>query len=552
MTEEKKVQFKVLYNNDTWNILQCVGPWNKREEVFSPEKLKASIVEVAGTAVDAIMLSPGTGWIPYWKSKSYSFPEHLGWYLQYTGKKKEEVLGAGSSFWNYLQDGDIVKVFIEYCHKLGISPFISYRLNDLHHLFYTNLLVTFSHSRFYVEHPEYRIDPNSKHWMDQAQDWAIPEVREHKFSFIKELCENYDLAGIELDFLRHPFFFNLKKTDSRQRIAIMTDFIRRVRETLKGTASSGKRRYLGIRIPNKLSGFDPLGLDLELLSNEKLVDMVNISPSHITQQESDLAAIRKLCAGVALYFEMEYCVAAGKSLGFDEFHRRYATDEQLYTTAHLAYSRGADGISLFNFAYYRGTEGQYRGFQQGPDFFKEPPFHVLNHIADREWLARQSKYYFLSTVSIDDFFPGYQLPQELNLGETKKFTMDIAIQPEETISSTQARLRIQAEPLVDKDGKSRLVELRQNHWKVCFNGTLLEQTCNAEEPYSQPYNGLIGEPEEYKAWICPKKILKNGINNIDITLIAGKPVRVIWLDLSFQGKYNEQVTGCVLNVGRKA
>ena len=54
------------------------------------------------------------------------------------------------------------------------------------------------------------------------QNWAIPEVRGYKFAFIEELCENYDLDGFELDFLRIYSFFQLDKTTGRQRREIIT------------------------------------------------------------------------------------------------------------------------------------------------------------------------------------------------------------------------------------------------------------------------------------------------------------------------------------------
>ena len=57
------------------------------------------------------------------------------------------------------------------------------------------------------------------------------------------------------------------------------------------------------------------------------------------------------------------------------------SDAQFYTTAHLAYERGADGLSFFNFVYYR----EHGGSERGP--FNEPPFHVFNHMDDPAWLA---------------------------------------------------------------------------------------------------------------------------------------------------------------------
>ena len=48
-------------------------------------------------------------------------------------------------------------------------------------------------------------------------NWAIPEVRAEKFALIQELCENYDFAGLELDFLRFYSFFRLNETTREQR-----------------------------------------------------------------------------------------------------------------------------------------------------------------------------------------------------------------------------------------------------------------------------------------------------------------------------------------------
>lgn len=35
-------------------------------------------------------------------------------------------------------------------------------------------------------------------------DFSYPEVREHVFSLIQEVAQNYDVDGVELDFFRSP------------------------------------------------------------------------------------------------------------------------------------------------------------------------------------------------------------------------------------------------------------------------------------------------------------------------------------------------------------
>ena len=91
-----------------------------------------------------------------------------------------------------------------------------------------------------MEHPEYRIGSNQQK-ADQAVHTAIPEVRAHKFGFIRELCEGYDIDGFELDFLRFWVLFRQEDTNTRQRARIMTDFVADVRKLLDRTARDGRR-----------------------------------------------------------------------------------------------------------------------------------------------------------------------------------------------------------------------------------------------------------------------------------------------------------------------
>jgi hypothetical protein len=62
---------------------------------------------------------------------------------------------------------------------------------------------------FKRDHPEFLVgepdDSDSGPWT--ALDYSFKEVRDHVFSIIAEVAHNYDLDGIEMDFLRHyPYF----------------------------------------------------------------------------------------------------------------------------------------------------------------------------------------------------------------------------------------------------------------------------------------------------------------------------------------------------------
>jgi len=507
-----KPPLRVLYSNDTTNTVSCASPWHKKGEPFRAAQLEATVDEVAGTGVEAHLLQPGLGWIPWWKSRVYPAEEHYAWFQERTGCEPD-------SFGKYmLAGGDVVKVFIERCRQRGQTPFISLRMNDAHHLEHVgekNRSAVWA-SRFYVEHPEYRIGPDPARPEQHVLNWAIPEVRAHKFAFIRELCENYDIAGFEMDFMRFCSFFRLDQTTGAQRRGIMTEFARQVRALLDRTARGGPRRWLCARVPCYVEALDPLGLDLPAMVEAGL-DMVNVSASYFTVQQSDLAAIRRMAPQAAVYLEMCHSIWNGKRMaakGYDTFPFRRATPEQYYTAAHLAYARGADGVSAFNFAYYR----EHGGPGRGP--FAEPPFHIFKRLGDRRWLARQPQHYFLA--------PGWGclfarqrsvLPRKMAPGQTASFTLDLA--PPAGGWHRAGRLRIQSES-----------SLGESRWTARLNGETLGPTDDVSEPYPNPYPPMLGKPEEMRAWTVPPAFLRDGQNKVEFTLTGRARLTLAYLDLA--------------------
>jgi hypothetical protein len=508
-----KPPFRVLYSNDTTNTLTCVSPWHKRGAPFRRELLEATVDEVAGRGVEVHLLQPGLGWIPWWKSKVYPADAHYRWFTEQTGL-------APDSFGQYMLDGgDMVQVFLDRCRRRGQTPFISLRMNDGHHLENAGLRNRGAAcaSRFYVEHPEYRIGPNPDRWEQRVLNWAIPAVREHKLAFIRELCENYDFAGFELDFMRFYNYFQTDKTTLDERRQIMTGFVRQVREVLDRTSTAGRRRWLCARVPCYQLALDGLGLAPAMLVDAG-VDMLNVSASYFTIQQTDLAAIRRQAPGAAVYLEFCHTIANGRRpavKGYDTFPFRRATPEQIATAAHLAYRRGADGISAFNVVYYR----EHGGPGRGP--FNEPPFSVFEHLGDPAWLARRPQHYILTPGWGNAFVKRPVMPRSLKPGQTTAFQLDLA--PPEGGWKRGGRFRIQAETAM---GDSR--------WTARLNGEKLEPNADRSEPYPNPYPPMLGKPDQMRAWSVPANLLRDGLNRIELALHDGDPAKLDYLDLGLQ------------------
>ena len=512
-----KAPFRVLYSNDATNVTSTLSPFHRKGELWRPEMLEASVDEVAAHGVDAHLIQLAHGQVPWYRSKVYPLAEHHRWWSEFFHvDPKSPAFNLGGVHRFILDGGDVLQVFIDRCRKTGQAPFVSLRMNDAHHVEHVhtrgNTKGLHSISRFYAENPAYWLGPDPKSMLN----WSISEVRDHMFALIAEQCLNYDLDGFEMDFLRHPNYFRLNETTPRERVGIMTEFVARVRAVLDQGAG-GRRRWLGVRIPCYAAGFAPLGLDVAAWA-EAGVDLFNVSPHYFTVQQTDLADVRRAAPGATVYQEMCHSTWNGQRVaeGYDAFTFRRTTPEQYETTAHLAYEQGADGVSLFNFAYYR----EHGAGERGP--FAEPPFSVLDHLGDRAYLVRRPQHWFAA--------PGWKppfggvrvpLPRRMTAGKTERF--DLTFAPPTGGWKTSGRFRVQAG-----------ANLGASLWVARLNGRELSASDDRSEPYANSYPSLLGTPEQMRAWTVPPENLRAGRNTIELTLDGGGSgvVEVVYLDLA--------------------
>ena len=116
---------------------------------------------------------------------------------------------------------------------------------------------------------------------------------------------------------------------------------------------------LGVRIPVSVSLQADLGVDLAALAADSAVKLdyalAGIDYFSFLASFSEFAATRSVVPRpFLLYYEVSGFESPGKQLpGCAVAGHARLTDEQLATVARDAYAQGADGISAFNFQYYR-------------------------------------------------------------------------------------------------------------------------------------------------------------------------------------------------------
>ncbi|MBL8993138.1 MAG: hypothetical protein JNM63_07345 [Spirochaetia bacterium] len=219
-------------------------------------------------------------------------------------------------------------------------------------------------------------------------NYLRPEVRDYYQSLIFELLDLYDVDGFECDFMRYPKYFPDDKI--AEGIPVMTAFLKSLRTKLDEVGKKkGKRLPLSVRVPRSPQLAKDIGLDVEAWAKEGLVDMVNATSGFRITQEMDLEGYRKILPDTTLFGELNFVSQPGEAPGHYWVNVNRLVGRELYRATALSYlERGADGISLFNFAYTRDHSfGEPR-----KSYFPgvEPPFDAIKSFTDIKALRESS------------------------------------------------------------------------------------------------------------------------------------------------------------------
>ncbi|TWU25260.1 hypothetical protein Pla52o_15580 [Novipirellula galeiformis] len=262
---------RIIFNNDgNEPIYLC-------RDTTPAELLRHRTAPLANTHVDTIFYctwSSGFGMFTHdtkvgnvFKTKEGLFSKNL----------IEKMLAAGT---------DPLKVMADFGKQNEIEIFWSFRMNDTHDAGLSGYgPIMLRANPLKLEHPDWLIGtpksrPKFGGW--SAVDYTRPEIRDLAVSYVEEVCQNYDINGIELDFFRHPVFFKRAAQSgtpcTEEERALMTEMIRRMR---KVTEVEGQRRkkpiLLSVRVPDSVAYCRDSGLDIENWLGEELIDLMTVS-----------------------------------------------------------------------------------------------------------------------------------------------------------------------------------------------------------------------------------------------------------------------------------
>ena len=465
--------YRIVYNDDCNSLSGATG---------IEHLLEKAVDRFVGTQVDALFWSVCSSDIYYFKTRTAEM---------YGQNVKRFHSAGGLKFYRSLQSvlkerEDYLQAMADRCRDIGIHFFASMRMNDCHDS-PKGWNAVDQYSQFKRAHPELLLGDAVHPSFATGFDFAFEQSRQNKFKVIEEIVQDYDLDGLELDFLRHPAFF--KPDEAFRNRHLITQLVRRVRALVdRASESRGKPIRLAARVPFTFNLAFKLGFDVPTWIEEGLLDVVAAGTPR--GHESDLS-MQELVEFVG-----------GRDLTLLGQIGLYHPAEQTRATALNYWKQGVDGIYLFNW--------------YAPLWDRELWRKSLVEIGDPGLLKHRDKRYLIDEQTHSVWLrshPKAQLPlkiQEEKVGGSARIRFFVGDDVPEAAAagkSVQAKLVMRLEQQMDDDD----LQFR-------LNGVDLPR--EEEEVRREPT--LFGS-RDFLHLPFRADILKSGFNRLELVLKKRNP-----------------------------
>jgi hypothetical protein len=332
---------RIIMNNDGCDVLY----FPKGEKATVEGFLAKRTTPLAGTHVDAIAFCPTSSGFSY-----FTHDTKVGTVLRRSGHEfgiqpntrnvASELIDLGT---------DCLRAVIQFGHERGMEVFWSMRMNDTHDVAHRPEKPYFLFPPLKTEHPDWLVGDHVKrtpHGRWSSVDYARPEIRDLAFRYIEEVCRDYDVDGVELDFFRHLCYFKstaLGGSANDEEREMMTGLMRRIRTMTEEVGlERGRPILVAIRVPDSVGFSRDMGFDLETWLREGLIDIL-ITTGYFRLNPWEYSVDLGHKYGVQVY----PCLSDSRVQGETRFRRSSA--ESYRGRALNAWAAGADGLHLFNY-----------------------------------------------------------------------------------------------------------------------------------------------------------------------------------------------------------
>ena len=384
---------------------------------------------------------------------------------------------------------------IAYGRELGQKVYLSMRMNDVHWVENYDCTMV---SDFWREHQDCQTAPFAAPglWWYHTFDYAKTEVYDYHLALVKEYLTRFDPDGIELDWMRTPYYF--EPGWEAENASILTQFIRETRKMADDCAArNGHPVAVTVRVPSQPEDARRMGFDVPGWVKEKLVDRVVLTAYWgVTDFDIPLELWRALLGDeVKITAGMEI-ICRGKIM--DQINC-FNDSAVIFGYASSYYYRGSDDIYLFN--HMDASIGM-----KDPEGFRK----VLKNLGSRENTERQKRRHIVSYTDALAKASGIPVSPVLPL-ELKGWNIFLRINLGGKVKKRNAKLVIS-----------------------CENGLPDEVRCGnvicrkTDEQFTAKLPGNIKDPVIYR---IPDEALKDGDNVFSFT---GKDKKIVWCEIDLE------------------
>ena len=461
------------------------------------EALRANVSRLAGGKITHLFMCPNG------QRTSYNSKVHEPIWTPVFGKEPQESWAQNCKA--FFEKGiDPYALWIDECRKIGISPWISIRMNDVH---YATKPDCFRNLNFWREHRElWRVPqkelPTSGNWSDYAFNYKHKAVRDYFLLLVRELFERYDFDGFELDWMR--FGSHLTPQNEQNETVYLTEFMRDVRKIAdEWQAKRGHRIGVSARVHATPQIALSRGIDAAEWARKGLVDILvpscmygsgdfSISVDKWREYLGQSAARVAVVPSVENGFCPSYKVSRQKING-----------ALLNGWANAMYFSGADSLYLFN-AFYQ------------PKLLEKV---AKNGLAKGKILSAHRRHPLTfrdmgkTAAECEVFLPAASdTPREFKIEFGKKPPLD-----------ESAKIRVN----VGFKQNPNFGEIKASKLGVKLNGF------DAERFKESPAPKKYGNAERALSFYFDYSALKSGANIVRIESLDGNPVNLIWVELEY-------------------
>ena len=415
----KPSQNRSLHNADCNTFFYHPEQWQPEGGPYSAKAIHRYVDQVADLGFDTFVMNPN-GQAPLYPSRALASSldgytrGDVDFFRDPAHPARSQRL---ASIWDlYL---DLLKAGVDWlaevakaCRARALSPWLSIRMNDMHD---RDAPDSPPNGPLFRD-PEYRLSGR----MPQETDGLNPVlaglnyekqgVRDWRLALIREVVEEYDYEGLELDWLRRPIC--CEPNPPQETVDMMTAWFAEIRELTRAQGERiGRPYYFGMRSLPSLGQMRSIGVDVRALAREGIIDFVTASNIHQGTWDIPFDRLRDAVGPeVALYgvlnTEPNWIRGYHPESGTRALRRMHTTPEVVRGNAAAQLALGADGIETFNFFLELDT--------RKPEDESRHHYATFCDLTDLEALRGQPKQYALNTMRDGKaILPNEDCPEQL-------------------------------------------------------------------------------------------------------------------------------------------